>query len=289
MAFAGNTINTVIYDIPSAVFTAPKASAYSPFFNAAITNFVLSERVEYIDYRLLRGNQMENCYVYAVNASESYETQAFADGYLPVCTNLYIHYNSDFKAFFSKEVTEYHWLCVDYFDTSYGEKIYDEETGTYSVEVFKTCSVCGYEENDVQELDSSYDIYLSIPVEIPLVFDAEKKDYIGSGEIYAYGTLGNAYEGIRLVVDKDAESYGKAVMGEYTYDISGYLSAGFGGSDEVIYETGLLSDNASCISAGQTDSIVKSQLEISVEGTAFLESGAGDYKIFIPLRFELVK
>ena len=289
MAFAGNTINTVIYDIPSAVFTAPKASAYSPFFNAAITNFVLSERVEYIDYRLLRGNQMENCYVYAVNALESYETQAFADGYLPVCTNLYIHYNSDFKAFFSKEVTEYHWLCVDYFDTSYGEKIYDEETGTYSVEVFKMCSVCGYEENDVEELDSSYDIYLSIPVEIPLAFDSEKKSYTGSGEVYAYGTLGNAYEGIRLVVDKDAESYGKAVMGENTYDISSYLSAGFGDSGETVFETNMLSDNASLVAGGEMDAIVKSQMEISVDGMAFLESGAGDYKISIPLRFEFAK
>lgn len=289
MAFAGNKINTVIYDIPSAVFTAPKSSAYGPFFNADITNFVLSERVEYIDYRLLRDNQIENCYVYAVNASEMYNGQTLGAGYLPVCTNLHIHYNSAFKEFFSKEVTEYHWLCVDYFDTSYDEKIYDEETGTYSVELFKTCSVCGYEENDVEELDSSYDIYLSIPVEIPLAFDSEKKSYAGSGEVYAYGTLGNAYEGIRLVVEKGAESYGKAVMGENTYDISDYLSAGFDGSDEVIYETGVLSDNASCVADGQTDSIVKSQIDISIDGTAFLESGAGDYQISIPLRFELMK
>lgn len=101
--------------------------------------------------------------------------------------------------------------------------------------------------------------------------------------------MGNAYEGIRLVVDKNAESYGKAAMGENTYDISGYLSAGFDASDEVIYETGVLSDNASFVSTGQMDSIVKSQMEISVDRTAFLESGAGDYKIFIPLRFEFVK
>lgn len=289
MAFAGNTINTVIYDIPSAVFTATKSSAYGPFFNADITNFVLSERVEYIDYRLLRGNQIENCYVYAVNASESYKSQTLGDTYLPICMNLHIHYNSAFKEFFSKEVTEYHWLCVDYFDTSYGEKFYDEETGTYSVEVFKTCSVCGYEENNVEELDSSYDIYLSIPVEISLTFNSEKKSYAGSGEIYAYGTLGNAYEGIRLVLDKNAESYGKAVMGENTYDISGYLSVGFGGSEETVFETSVLSDNASFVAGGQTDSIVKSQMEVSVDGIAFLESGAGEYKISVPLRFELVK
>uniref|UniRef100_UPI0040560A67 leucine-rich repeat protein n=1 Tax=Agathobacter sp. TaxID=2021311 RepID=UPI0040560A67 len=289
MAFAGNKINTVIYDIPSAVFTAPKSSAYGPFFNADITNFVLSERVEYIDYRLLRDNQIENCYVYAVNASESYKGQTLGAGYLPVCTNLHIHYNSAFKEFFSKEVTEYHWLCVDYFDTSYGEKFYDEETGTYSVEVFKTCSVCGYEENDVEELDSSYDVYFSIPIEIPLAFDSEKKAYAGSGEVYAYGTLGNAYEGIRLVVDKNAESYGKAAMGEHTYDISSYLSVGFGGNEETVFETSVLNDNTSCVTDGQMDSIVRSQMEVAVDGTAFLESGAGDYKISIPLRFELVK
>ena len=289
MAFAGNTINTVVYDIPSAMFTATKSSAYGPFFNADITNFVLSERVEYIDYRLLRGNQIENCYVYAVNASESYEGQTLGDTYLPVCTNLHIHYNSTFKEFFSKEVTEYHWLCVDYFDTSYGEKFYDEETGTYSVEVFKTCGVCGYEENDVEELDNSYDIYLSIPVEIPLAFDSEKKSYTGSGEVYAYGTLGNAYEGIRLVLDKSAESYGKAVMGENTYDISGYLSVGFCGSEATVFETNILSDNASFIASGETDAVVKSQMEVSVDGIAFLESGAGDYKISIPIRFELVR
>lgn len=289
MAFTGNKINTVIYDIPSAVFTAPKSSAYGPFFNANIVNFVLSERVEYIDYRLLRDNQIENCYVYAVNASESYKGQTLGATYLPVCANLYIHYNSDFKSFFSKEVTEYHWLCVDYFDTSYGEKFYDEESGTYSVEVFKTCSVCGYEENDVEELDCSYDIYLSIPLEIPLTFNSEKKSYTGNGEVYAYGTLGNAYEGIRLVVEKNAESFGKAVMGENTYDISSYLFVGFGGSEETVFETNILSDNASFVTGGQKDAIVKSQMEISVNGIAFLESGAGEYQISIPLRFELVR
>ena len=289
MAFAGNKINTVIYDIPSAVFTAPKSSAYGPFFNADITNFVLTERVEYIDYRLMRDNQIENCHVYAVNGSESYKGQTLGTTYLPVCTNLYIHYNSDFKTFFSREVTEYHWLCVDYFDTSYGDKIFDEETGTYSIEIFKTCSVCGYEENDVEELDSSYDVYLSIPVEIPLTFDSEKKAYAGIGEVYAYGTLGNAYQGIRLVVDKNAESYGKAAMGENTYDISNYLSVGFGDSEETVFATAVLSDNASFVAAGQTDSITKTQMNISVSGIAFLESGAGEYQISIPLRFELVK
>ena len=178
---------------------------------------------------------------------------------------------------------------MDYFDTSYGDKIFDEETGTYSIEILKTCSVCGYEENDVEELDSSYDVYLSIPVEIPLTFDFEKKAYAGIEEVYAYGTLGNAYQGIRLVVDKSAESYGKAAMGEDTYDVSNYLSVGFGNSEETVFATAVLSDNASFVADGQMDLIVKSQMEVSVSGIAFLESGAGEYQISIPIRFELVK
>ena len=56
-----------------------------------------------------------------------------------------------------------------------------------------------------------------------------------------------------------------------------------------MFATDVLSDNASFVAAGQPDSIVKSQMEISVSGIAFLESGEGDYKISIPLRFEVVK
>lgn len=39
-------------------------------------------------------------------------------------------------------------------------------------------------------------------VKIPLTFDAEEEVYIGSEQIYAYGTLGNAYEGRKIVADK---------------------------------------------------------------------------------------
>lgn len=60
------------------------------------------------------------------------------------------------------------------------------------------------------------------------------------------------------MVDKDAESYGKAVMGENTYDISAYLSAAFGGSEETVFETNILSDNASFVAGGEMDAIVKS-------------------------------
>lgn len=287
MAFAGNTIDTIMYDIPSAVFTAPKSSAYGPFFNADITNFILSERVKYIDYRLLRDNQIENCYVYAINASESYKGQTLGAGYLPVCTNLYIHYNSGFKEFFSKEVTEYHWLCVDYFDKTYGEKIYNEETGEYEVEIFKTCSVCGYEEQSIEELDNSYDVYLSIPIEIPLNFDSETKSYTGNEQIYAYGTLGNAYEGIELVIDKEAESYGKAIMQGNKYDISSQLSVGFIDGDTATFSSSQLAENADYVTDGAFDALYQEQINVSVNAATFIESGAGEYQISIPLRFKL--
>ena len=186
MAFATTTIGTLIYNLPNAVFTSTKATADRPFTNAKITTFILGENVEYIDYRLLDGNVIANCYIYAVNGSEIFCSQKLTENYLPTCTNLHIHYNSDFKAFFSKEVTEYHWLCVDYFDTSYGEKLYDEETGEYKIELFKTCKICGYKEETTEELDGSYDVYLSIPVEISLSFDAEQKSYIGQEMLFAY-------------------------------------------------------------------------------------------------------
>lgn len=287
LAFHGNIIDTVVYDIPAAVFPATKTNAYGPFYNATITNFILSEKVEYIDYRLLRGNTITKCYVYPVRASENYLEQALTAGYLPTCTNLHIHYNSDFKPFFSNAVTEYHWLCVDYFDTTYGDKIMDEETGEYVVEIFKTCSVCGYEETDTEELDNSYDVYLSIPVEIPLTFDKEQKCYRGSELVYAYGTLGNAYEGVQLVVDRNSDTFGKALMGENIYDISSYLSVGFIGGESAVFDTTQLLENTGYVTAGELDALHQEQMKVSVDALAFIESGAGEYQISIPLRFEL--
>ena len=287
LGFGMNEIETLVYEIPAATFNTTKANAYGAFYNAKITNFILGEQVEYIDYRMLRGNTITNCYVYPVRASEDYLAQAMTAGYLPTCTNLHIHYNSDFKPMFSNAVTEYHWLCVDYFDTTYGEKMFDEETGEYVVEIFKTCSVCGYEETGTEELDNSYDVYLSIPVEIPLAFDAETKSYTGSEQIYAYGTLGNAYEGIQLVVDREADTYGKAVMGENSYDISSYLTVGFGENKIAEFSVGQLSENASHVANGTLDSVYQEQMNVSVDALAFIESGVGEYQISIPLRFEL--
>ena len=206
-----------------------------------------------------------------------------------VIYNLPFHYNSDFKTFFSKEVTEYHWLCVDYFDTTYGEKLYDEETGEYKVELFKTCSVCGYEEESSEALDGSYDVYLSLPVEISLSFDAEQKSYIGQEVLFAYGTLGNAYDGVRLTIDMNAESYGTAIMEENNYDISDCLYVGFSDGESAIFDTDQLLENAKFVNGEGTDNFHQEQINISVDGMAFVEGGAGEYQILIPLRFELVK
>jgi len=287
LGFGMNEIDTLIYEIPAATFNTTKTNAYGAFYNAKITNFILGEQVEYIDYRMFRNNTITNCYVYPVKASESFLAQALSAGYLPTCTNLHIHYNSDFKPMFSNAVTEYHWLCVDYFDTTYGDKVIDEETGEFVVEIFKTCSVCGYEETDTEELDNSYDVYLSIPVEIPLTFDKEQKCYVGSELVYAYGTLGNAYEGVQLVVDRDSDTFGKALMGENIYDISSYLSVGFIGGETAVFDATQLSENGGYVTSGELDALHQEQMKVSVDALAFIESGAGEYQISIPLRFEL--
>ena len=289
LAFSTATIDTLVYNLPNAAFSATKGTASGPFTNAKITTFILGENVEYIDYRILRGNTITDCYVYAVNGSENFLSQNLTESYLPICTNLHIHYNSNFKTFFSKEVTEYHWLCVDYFDTTYGEKLYDEESETYLIELFKTCSICGYEEESTEELDGSYDVYLSIPIEISLSFDAEQKSYIGQEMLFAYGTLGSAYEGVSLTIDTHAESYGTAIMGENSYDISDYLSVGFHDKESAIFDTNQLLENAKYVNGEGTDSLHQEQMNISVDGMAFVEGGAGEYRISIPLRFELVK
>lgn len=288
-AFSTTTIGTLVYNLPNAVFTSTKPTASGPFYNANITTLILGENVTYLDYRLLRGNTLTDCYIYPVNASETFLSQSLTESYLPICTNLHIHYNSDFKNFFSQEVTEYHWLCIDYFDTTYGEKIYDEQTDEYSIELLKTCSICGYEEQMKEELDGSYDVYLSIPIEISLHFDAEQKSYIGQEMIFAYGTLGNAYEGVSLSIDNETAYYGTAIMEENTYDISDYLSVGFVDGESAIFDTNQLLENATHISKGNTDHVHQKQMTVSINGMAFIESGAGEYKIPIPLRFELIK
>lgn len=288
LGFSSIKADTVIYDIPSAVFNGTSTMPFGPFHYAEITNFVITDRVEYLDDKLLRNSEFTNCYIYAVNASEGYLEQTLATVYLPTTEHLHIHYNSDFKTYFDNEVTEYHWLCVDYFDTTYGDKVFDEETGEYVIEIFKTCSVCGYEEQETEQLDSSYDVNLSIPVEIPLTFDKEAKAYIGSEQVYAYGTLGNAYEGLKLVVDRDSENYGMAVMGEKSYPISSYLSVGFQGGEAAVFDREQLLGNQNHVAAGEWDDLYLEQMNVKVDALAFIQGGAGSYRISIPIRMEFV-
>ncbi len=286
-AFMGNTYDTIRYEVPNAKFTATKYNASGIFNNATITNFIVGEMVEYMDVRLFSSETVENCYVYPVYASDEHNAQTITESVMPKCTSLYIHYNSDFKPYFSRSVTDYHWMCVDYFDTSYGDKIYDEETGEYKVEIFKTCSVCGYTEEGTEELDNSYDVYLSIPVEIPLTFHAEDRAYSGSEEVYAYGTLGNAYEGLRVVTNTKAENYGKAVKEDVTYDILSYLSVSFMGSESADFTPEQLTENAAIVTSGSLEGLYQNRMDVSVNALAFIEGGVGIYQISIPIRIEL--
>jgi hypothetical protein len=164
--------------------------------------------------------------------------------------------------------------------------IAEEATAAPAKEKY-VCSVCGYEEQSIEELDNSYDVYLSIPIEIPLNFDSETKSYTGNEQIYAYGTLGNAYEGIQLVIDKEADTYGKAIMEGNGYDISSYLSVGFVNGDTATFSSNQLAENADYVTNGAFDALYQEQMNVSVNVAAFIESGAGEYQISIPLKFEL--
>lgn len=288
--FASGTYGTVVYDIPSAKYEPDTASAYGIFGSNTITDFIVTERVSYIDNKILRNLNCTNCYVNAVFAEEGYSTQSFTTSDLPVSENLFIHYNSDFKYLFETRATEKVWLCEDYFDKTYGEKFYNEETGTYDVTVYKSCSVCGYEEESVEELDASYDLFLSIPVGIALSFDSENKCYSGSACVYAYGRLGSAYDGVMLLADKESGQYGAAVMGEQVFDFSGYMSVGFGNDGEmgesVCFDSGQISDNKAVLEGVAEMQLYTSQMEVSIRGIAFAQGGAGEYQIQIPLKIE---
>ena len=78
-------------------------------------------------------------------------------------------------------------------------------------------------------------------------------------------------------------------MGENNYDISDYLLIGFGDGESAIFDTNQLFENAKYVSGEGSDNFHHEQMNISVDGIAFVEGGAGEYKISIPIRFELVK
>ncbi|MDD7178398.1 MAG: leucine-rich repeat protein [Lachnospiraceae bacterium] len=286
--FGNMTADTVVYDIPSARVSASGLYVGSIFQNTKVTNLVLGEHVEYFDVRLFRDMAFQDCYIYPVRAADGYLDQDFSVK-IASTAGLHVHRNSDFTAYFDKGVSAYDWMCADHFEKAYGAKVYDEGSGTYAVEVFKTCSICGYEEASLEELDCTYDVYLSIPVGIDLTFDEQTKSFTGSAEIYAYGTLGNAYEGVRLWADRDMECYGKAVMGGGSYDISRFLSVGFSQGEAAVFPGKLLFENAAYVEAGEMEHVCREQMTVSVNALAFLESGAGDYEISISVRVELVE
>ena len=261
---------------------------YGPFYQAAITNLTIGEEVVYLDRKMFAGNSFQNCEVYAVRASEAFGKQTLSEGNLPSCKNLSIHFHSDFKKYFSAKAESTCWFCMDYLDRTYGNLVENTETGIEEVEVFKTCRICGYEESSVEPLDVTYDIHLSLPVEISLAFQETEKTFAGAGEIFAFGNLGNAYQGIRICPAKEKENFGKAVLGEQQLDFSSYLTVGFPSGEDVMFSSEQLSENETLWEENRVEEIQKTLMQISVSGSAFLPFGAGIYRISIPIRVELV-
>lgn len=285
--FSDNTIGTVVYDIPSALFETQSTYAKGPFDDAEVNSFVLGENVDYLDEQLLSECSFTECRVYAVKASDSFLAQEFMARYLPASTELYIHHNSGFNEYFTSGAGSVNWMCEDFYEVSYGGKVYDEETGEYRAEVIRFCPVCGYKEKGMEELDDSCEVYLSIPVEIPLAFSGDTKSYEGRGSVYAYEKLGNAYEGVRLSVDTSADLYGTAKKGEAEIDISAYFSAGFQSGGAASFTPVQVSGNQEALLKNDPDSLYTDSLTVSVMGIAFLQSGPGDYDMPIPLRIEI--
>ena len=124
-------------------------------------------------------------------------------------------------------------------------------------------------------------------MEVPLAFSGSRKSYEGSAEVYAYGRLGNAYDGVRLSVDSVAENFGFAETGGEKVDISPYLTAGFSTGSEAVFTPAQVLGNGEAFSNGDTEKLYMDSLAVSVKGIAFLRSGAGDYAIPIPLRIEI--
>ena len=76
---------------------------------------------------------------------------------------------------------------------------------------------------------------------------------------------------------------------ERTYDISDYLSVMFMSGEFVLFDVKQLLENADHINEGNTEHVHQEQMTVSIDAMAFLEGGAGEYQILIPLRFELIK
>ena len=275
------------YDAVDARLDTSASNAYGPFYDTAAGSLSVGENVRYLDRRLFRGNSFERCTVYAVAASEEHLGQTLTASYLPESKSLDIHHNSGFADYFTAKAEEIDWMCRDFFTVTYGDKVFDGESGEYMVEVMRECSVCGYTEGGIEDLDDSYEVCLSIPVEVPLFFSGSGKSYEGSARVYAYGRLGNAYEGVWLSVDSAAENFGLAETGGEKVDVSPYLTAGFSSGSEAVFTPAQVLGNGEAFSNGDTGKLYTDSLAVSVKGIAFLRSGAGDYAIPIPLRVEI--
>lgn len=275
------------YDAVDARLDTSASNAYGPFYDTAAGSLSVGETVRYLDRRLFRGSSFERCTVYAVAASEEHLGQTLTASYLPESKYLDIHHDSGFADYFTAKAEETDWMCRDFFTVTYGDKVFDEDSGEYMVEVMRECSVCGYTEGGIEDMDDSYEVRLSIPVEVPLFFSGSKKSYEGSARVYAYGRLGNAYEGVRLSVDSAAENFGLAETGGEKVDVSQYLTAGFSSGSEAVFTPAQVLGNGEAFSNGDTGKLYTDSLAVSVKGIAFLRSGTGDYAIPIPLRVEI--
>lgn len=287
--FYNSTIGTLYYDLPNLQASVAGNYTTEPFTNAKITNLIVGEDVQYLDDAIFKNCKFTGCQVEAVHASDSYKSQTLAASYLPMAMNLTIHYNSDFKPYFSQRATNSEWECINHMDEVSREKVYNVETQQYELEVLNRCKVCGYEVRTAEELDETHEIYLSLPVSVDLTFDSDTKQYSGMPEIYAYGRLGNAYSGITVSVDPDGEGYGIAVKSgaqPEEYDICGYFRILLGDSVSQVFSPEELAQNKLALDNGETQIPFRESLMISVDGLAFLEGGPGEYRIGIPIKLE---
>lgn len=287
-AFGYNGITTLNYNATAAGMDSPKTGTYGPFYYTDIVTLNIGENVTFLDSYFFRNNTFTNSSVYALTADDNYKIQTLKNSYLPASTNLTIHYNSNFKTYFDYDADSITWLCMDYLiQDGYGDVIYDEETGTYNVEVFKHCSVCGYSVTELEEADTSYELYLSIPLGISLHLDTEHLAYTGSDVVYAYGTLGNVYDGITISVDTDAKGFGTAQKGDDAVDMSEYFSVYIEGNADYVISADTLLENERIVGGASVQNLDMGEIEVSVDAVELLKNGLGIYEFTIPFTVEL--
>lgn len=290
--FYNSTIGTLYYDLPELEVSLAGSYTTGPFSNAKITNLIIGEHVRYLDDAIFKNCKFSSCLVEAVYASDNFKSQTLTAGYLPTVTNLTVHYNSDFKFYFSQKASSVEWECVNHLDEVSREKVYNEGKGQYELEILNRCTVCGYEIREVGELDETHEVYLSLPVGVDLIYDSVEGQYLGASEVYAYGRLGNAYSGIKLSVDSDAEGYGIAVKSGAeleTFDVVRYFTVGFADAESVSFLPEELAENELVLENGEVAIPYKDVLYVSVDGMAFLEGGVGQYQIGIPIKLEFTR